>query len=301
MPSQTKSLYIVLAISILVTFSFYKKITLSSVPPGNLWFNKYVEASRYKPHQTVLTEQADSFMAKQFSQNLLTAFTPYSYENLPGYILYKAFKLKGENLWLAQKLFMSLLNIGSILLFFGIAYCLLGEKAALVATILYAFSPHIWITFNFSSAGTRSYNYFLSLLTIFLFLHYKQKKILLYLVASGIAMGINFLFFHTGSFIIPIIIAVDCFFLSLREKRIQPSLHFFYIFIIASIVALTLDRTHSAYFKIDQSPVLTWFFWYKQRGPIASHSLEGLVFFDINRLSDNIAFFFNSVFINGLD
>jgi hypothetical protein len=301
MSPQIKNFSIVLITSLLVTFSFYEKITLHSFAPGGLWFNKYVEAHRQGHLKETIIEQNDSFMNNQFSKSITTNLSAFSYENLPGYIFYKVFNLQGEDLWLAQKLLMSLLNIGSILLVFGITRCLFGEKTAVLSSILCAFSPHIWITFNFDSASMRTYNYFLSLLTVYLYLRYEKKKTLVALASSGMALGVNLLFFHVGSFSIPIIIATYCFFRSAREKRFTPNLHFLYLFIIGLLTVITLNIFHLTYFKIDQSPLLTWFDWYTNRGSIASHNIEALVLFDIHRLSENIAFFFNSVFINGLD
>ena len=176
MSPQTKNFSIVLITSLLVTFSFYGKITLHSLGPGGLWFNKYVEAHRQGHLEETLIEQSDSFMSNQFSKTITTNMSAFSYEKLPGYIFYKVFNLQGEDLWLAQKLLISLLNIGSILLVFGITRCLFGEKTAVLSSILCAFSPHIWITFNFDSASIRAYNYFLSLLTVYLYLRYEEKK-----------------------------------------------------------------------------------------------------------------------------
>jgi hypothetical protein len=300
MSPQIKNFSTVLIISLVVTFSFYEKITLHSFAPGSLWFIKHVEAHRHGHLEETILKQSDSFMGNKFRKSITTNSSAFSYENLPGYLFYKVFNLQGEGLWLAQKLLISLLNIGGIFLVYGITRCLFGKKTAVVASVLCAFSPHIWITFNFDSASLRAYNYFLSLLSVYLYLRYDEKKTPVYLSGSGIAMGVNFLFFHMGSFSTPIIIAIYCFFRSAREKRFTPSLHFLSLFIIALLTAITLSIFHLIYFKIDQIPLLAWFDWYANRGSIASHNFEGIVFFDINRLADNIAFFFNSVFINGL-
>ena len=300
MSPQTKNFSIVLITSLLVTFSFYEKITLHSLGPGGLWFNKYVEAHRHGHLEETLIEQSDSFMSNQFSKTITTNRSAFSYKNLPGYIFYKVFNFQGEDLWLAQKLLISLLNIGSILLVFGITRCLFGEKTAVLSSILCAFSPHIWITFNFESASARAYNYFLSLLTVYLYLRYEEKKTLVFLTSSGIVIGVNFLTFHMGSFSIPIIIAIYCFFRSAREKRFTPNLHFLYLFIIGLLTAITLNISHLTYFKLDQSPLLVWVDWYINQSH-GSHNFQGIVLLDINRLSNNIGFFFKSVFINGLD
>ena len=171
MSPRTKNFTIVLIISLLVTFSFYEKITLQSRGPGGLWFNKHVEAHRHGHLEETIIEQSNLFMSNLFSKNMTRGdhHHPFSYKNLPGYIFYKVFNFQGEDLWLAQKLLISLLNIGSILLVFGITRCLFGEKTAVLSSILCAFSPHIWITFNFDSASIRAYNYFLSLLTVYLY------------------------------------------------------------------------------------------------------------------------------------
>ena len=168
MSPRTKNFTIVLIISLLVTFSFYEKITLHSRGPGGLWFNKHVEAHRHGHLEETIIEQSNSFISNLFSKNMTRDHNAFAYKNLPGYIFYKVFNLQGEDLWLAQKLLISLLNIGSILLVFGITRCLFGEKTAVLSSILCAFSPHIWITFNFESASARAYNYFLSLLTVYL-------------------------------------------------------------------------------------------------------------------------------------
>ena len=251
MSPQTKNFSIVLITSLLVTFSFYEKITLHSLGPGGLWFNKHVEAHRHGHLEETIIEQSNSFMSNLFSKSMTSgAQHAFSYKNLPGYIFYKVFNLQGEDLWLAQKLLISLLNIGSILLVFGITRCLFGAKTAVLSSILCAFSPHIWITFNFGSASARAYNYFLSLLTVYLYLRYEEKKTLVFLTSSGIVLGVNFLTFHMGSFSIPIIIAIYCFFRSAREKRFTPSLHFLYLFIIGLLTAITLNIFHFTYFLV---------------------------------------------------
>ena len=300
MSPRIKNFTIVLIISLLVTFSFYEKITLHSLGPGGLWFNKHVEAHRHGHLEETIIEESNSSISNLFSKIISTDHHAFAYKNLPSYIFYKVFNLQGEDLWLAQKLLISLLNIGSILLVFGITRCLFGEKTAVLSSILCAFSPHIWITFNFDSASPRAYNYFLSLLTVYLYLRYEEKKTLVFLTSSGIVLGVNFLTFHMGSFSIPIIIAIYCFFRSAREKRFTPSLHFLYLFIIGLFTTITLNIFHLTYFKLDQSPFLAWLDWYIN-GPHRSHNFQGIVLLDINRLSNNIGFFFKSVFINGLD
>jgi 4-amino-4-deoxy-L-arabinose transferase-like glycosyltransferase len=302
MTSQIKYFYIVLIVSIVVTFSFYEKITLHGSPPGSLFFNKHIEAHRHGNLEETALKQSSLLVSNPFINPFFSGtFTPFSYESLPGYIFYKVFKLQGEGLWLADKLLTSLLNIGSLLLFFGITRCLFGKKIAVLASILCAFSPHIWVTFNFDPTFLRAYNYFLSILTIYLYLRYEENKKLVYLTGTGVAMGINFLFFHVGSFSIPIIFAIYCLFQSAKERQFKPSLRFIYLFIISSLTVVTLNVSYMTYFKIDRSPLLLFLDWYATRGGIASHSFSGIVFFNINRLSDNIAYFFNSVFINGLD
>ena len=301
MTTQIKYFCIVLIVSIVVTFSFYEKITLHGSAPGSLFFNKHIEAHRHGNLEETTLKQSGLFVSDPFINPFFSGtFTPFSYESLPGYIFYKVFNLRGEGLWLAHKLLTSLLNVGSLLLFFGITRCLFGIKIAVLASVLCAFSPHIWITFNFDINFLRAYNYFLSILTIYLYLRYEEEKKLVYLTGTGVAMGINFLFFHVGSFSIPIIIAIYCLFQSAKEKRFKFSLSFIYLFILSLLTAVTLNIFYMTYFKIDRSPLLVFLDWYATQGSIASHNFSGIVFFNINRLSDNIAYFFNSVFINGL-
>ena len=302
MTTQIKYFCIVLIVSIVVTFSLYDKIILHGSADRSLFFNKHIEAHRHGNLEQTTLKQSGLFVSDPFVNPFFSGtFTPFSYESLPGYIFYKVFNLRGEGLWLAHKLLTSLLNVGSLLLFFGITRCLFGEKIAVLASVLCAFSPHIWITFNFDIHFLRAYNYFLSILTIYLYLRYEKEKKLVYLTATGVAMGINFLFFHVGSFSIPIIITIYCLFQSAKERRFKFSLSFIYLFILSLLTAVGLNIFYMTYFKIDRSPLLVFLDWYATRGFIASHNFSGIVFFNINRLSDNIAYFFNSVFINGLD
>ena len=285
----------------MVTFSLYEKITLHGSAAGSLFFNKHIEAHRHGNLEETTLKQSGLIVRDPFINPFFSGtFTPFSYESLPGYIFYKVFNLRGEGLWLAHKLLTSLLNVGSLLLFFGITRCLFGKKIAVLASVLCAFSPHIWITFNFDVTFLRAYNYFLSILTIYLYLRYEEEKKLVYLTGTGVAMGINFLFFHVGSFSIPIIITIYCLFQSAKERRFKFSLSFIYLFILSLLTAVGLNIFYMTYFKIDRSPLLVFLDWYAAQDSIASHNFSGIVFFNINRLSDNIAYFFNSVFINGL-
>ena len=59
MSPRTKNFTIVLTISLLVTFSFYEKITLHSLGPGGLWFNKHVEAHRHGHLEETIIEQSN--------------------------------------------------------------------------------------------------------------------------------------------------------------------------------------------------------------------------------------------------
>ena len=128
MTTQIKYFCIVLIVSIVVTFSFYEKITLHGSTPGSLFFNKHIEAHRHGNLEETTLKQSGLFVSDPFFNPFFSGtFTPFSYESLPGYIFYKVFNLRGEGLWLAHKLLTSLLNVGSLLLFFGITRCLFGK------------------------------------------------------------------------------------------------------------------------------------------------------------------------------
>ena len=302
MLSQAKYICITLAVSLALTFVCFNKVKLFSIGDGDLFLNQYVDASRHTPWDKVIRETGDDFLIHHYGNEdpqAVPFYNPYVYQFLPGYILHKAFHLRGEQLWLIHSLFTSLIGVASTLLVFGIANCLFGARVAFISAILFSFSPHIWISYNFY-AEMRGYNVFFSLLPIFLFLRYEQKGGWPYLVGSGTALGISFLFFHVGSFASPIIIVTYCVLRSILDKTIIHSKKIFVLTLMAVSVAAFLEFSHSVYFRLDQSTTQRWLEWYAVYAG-GSHQARGILLFDISLLAKNIGTFFMAVFINRMD
>ena len=114
MVSQAKYICITLAVSLALTFVCFNKVKLFSIGDGDLFLNQYVDASRHTPWDKVIRETGDDFLIHHYANEdpqAVPFYNPYVYQFLPGYILHKAFHLRGEQLWLIHSLFTSLMGI----------------------------------------------------------------------------------------------------------------------------------------------------------------------------------------------
>ena len=112
-------------------------------------------------------------------------------------------------------------------------------------------------------------------------------------------MGINFLFFHAGSFMFPIVIFLICVFKSLNEKSFRQVKNYFMIVVIALITSALLNKLHAVYFDLPFNPFLKYIQDYLAFGPAASHTIHGLVFLDLEKFFSNAGNHFQGVFLNG--
>lgn len=294
-------IYFILTFSVIVSITFikYKSINLFLTGSWDLYLVKYYDNIYDKNENGFIKE--DTFVKEILSNKdrLVFGFEAFHLNKLLPYSLEKVIHLSGAQLWLAHKFILSCLGICTVLLFFLIADLFYGPLVGFLSGVMAAFSPHIWIAFNLDGALTRAYNFLLCLLLTYFFLLYIKQKKLRFVIASGIIMGINFLFFHIGSFMIPIIILIFCIYNSFAEKKGSCFRHFAYMLIIALFSAFSLDYFRSWYFNIPFSLAYKWFEIYLSKGPESSHTTHGIVFYGWNRLFLNIKEHIQGVFING--
>ncbi|KMP10857.1 hypothetical protein UR09_04980 [Candidatus Nitromaritima sp. SCGC AAA799-A02] len=294
---------IIVVVYIFATAPFYQKITLFNVGPWLLNLHQYVDKSREGGLESVILKTEDDFMIDKFVKvpPHINPFNPYAYPNMPGYfLLYKFLGLRGESLWLGQRLFDTLIGLCTVLLVFGIGCLLFDTRIGAIAGVLSVFSPHIWIMYNFDGGIQRAYSMFLCLLVLWLFLLFQKIPKGIYLLVTGVLMGINVLFFHMGSFVAPIIILGYSITVAYLEKSMVQVRRVFYILCIASMVFLFTDILHSSYFNLEVS---TWhgrLEEYLNKG-IGTHIPKNLLFLTPSRIFDNLGFFLGSVFVDGLD
>jgi len=290
-------------IALIVSFIKYDSLNLYSAGHWQLDFIRYQDKARFEDWGKLIHQENDQFVTEKYGDKdklIKDLYYLYSYDKLLPYFFYNIFNLKGAQLWLAQKLAMTCLGICSVILIFLIADLFYGPLVGFLASIFFTFSPHIWIAFNFDGGVTRAYNLLFSLLLIYLFLKSLRRRSWYVIILSGIVMGVNFLFFHIGSFMIPIIIFVYYIYHSFLEKKKFYYLgYFLLILLIAALSSLALNYLHCSYFKIPITLPYTWFEEYFSRGPIASHSVDGLVFLNYHRLFLNIKEHIWGVFVNG--
>ena len=293
---------LVLVIAAGVSFVRYNNLNLNSSSTSlPSFFVEWEEKTRHEHWSEMVEKEQDPFITKIFNdqKSYRINWGLYHFLNLPTHFFYKIFHLRGVNLWLATKLLVTCLGIGVVLLVFLIADLFYGPFVGLMASILMAFSPHIWVLYNFSADPSQPYNLFLSLLTIYLFLLFMESKNHCFIIISGFVMGANFLFFHVGSFLIPIIIFLFCAYNYLMTKKFIYIRNFFIIVLIAIFSGAVLNYFHSSYLNLPYNPIITYIRDYLSWGPTASHTIHGIVIFDLDRLVLNTKHHIQGVFLNG--
>jgi len=288
--------------------------------PSTLFFIKYEDLTRYKSWEQIAQEEQNIFFDEiannQKSYRLQWGLN--SFTHIPNHIFYKTFKLRGEKLWIASKLLHAAMGIAVTILVFLIGDLYFGFQVGFIAGILTFFSPHLWVLFNISADPSQPYNVFFGLFTIYAFLKFlerdhnnikrlqtlrfrgqiKNQKGWLYL--CGIAMGINFLFLHTGSFVFPIIILLICIYKSFLVKNFRQIGNYFITIIIAFVVGAFLNECHAAYFNLPYNPIISHMEDVISFGSAGSHTIQGLVILDFNKLSLNIKDHIGGVFLSGV-
>lgn len=293
---------IALVLAVGVNFiRFYDLNILSDNPSFTTFYIDYEEKSRNKDLSTVIAEEQDPFVAEIFKDkdHLMVGTGLYNFSNLPIHFVNKLFNFKGVNLWLENKVLLMCLGIGSILLVFLIADLFFGSLVALTSSVMMVFSPHIWITYNFCSDPSQPFNLFFSLLTAYFFLLYVANNKWYFIPLTGIAIGVNFLFFHVGSFLIPFIIFVFCAYLVIIKKRFRYIAALSALIVVAFLSGALLNYLHAYYFNLSFNPFLTYLKIYTSWGPTASHTIHGLVFLNFQKLTQNFQYHLLGVFING--
>jgi len=278
-------------------------MSLNATGPWQLDFIRYQDNARTHDWKSIIEKENDAFVTHAYGDReklIKDLYYIYSYTNVVPYFFYKVFHLKGVSLWLSQKAFLSYMGVASILIIYLLTCLFYSSWVGLMAGALAVFSPHIWITFNFDGGIMRAYNFFFSLLTIYLFcLFIRRKKNKFFLYAYGFFMGLNFLFFHIGSFMAPIVLFLYSFVLWLKNKDNRPLKSFFLALLVSIVSSSLLHMLHCRYFNLPYLSPFNWFKSYFAKGPEASHSVSGLVFFNFKKLWINFIEHIAGVFING--
>lgn len=297
-------LFLLLALGIFVSFFKYNDLHLKAAGAWQLDLVKYEERARFDEWKGAISQGQDIFATDMYQDKhaLMQDMALYGYSNIPAYFFHKTFGLKGSALWLAQRLFMTLLGLALIFLFFLIADLCYGPIAGFLSGLFCAFSPHIWIAYNFDGTLARGYNLFFSVFTVFSFLLFCKTQKKRWILLSGLLMGANFLFFHIGSFAVPAILFIYAASRSFYEKKGTYITSALSILGIAIATSLVIHILHSWYFHLSAVSPLAWLQTYLSRGEgaIASHSPEGIVLFDIKRLFFNLLDHWRGLFFDGV-
>ena len=302
MESRPFYLLIALIVALGVSFVNYTKLNLFSDNPSfTTFYIDYEEKSRNKDLSKIIEEESDPFVAKIFEdkEHLMVGTGLYNFSNLPIHLVNKIFHFKGIKLWFENKLLLTALGIGSVLLVFLIADLYFGHLVGLASSIMMAFSPHVWITYNFCSDPSQPYNLFFSLLTIYFFLIYVERNKWYFIPLTGIIMGLNFLFFHVGSFLIPFIIFSFGAYNIIIKKRLYYIPALFVLTVCAVLSGAAMNHLHAYYFNLPFNPFLTYLKTYTSWGPTASHTVHGIVLLSFDRLTQNLKDHIFGVFVNG--
>lgn len=303
-PMKIRYLYLllVLASASIINFIRYESLNLNSDSPSfPTFFVDYEEKARHEPWSVIVEKEQDAFITKiaNNQKEFMINWGLYNFCNFPAHLFYKVFNLRGAKLWVAHKLMATCMGIGTVLVVFLIADLFYGPLVGLIAGVLMAFSPHVWVLYNFSADAAQPYNLFLSLLTVYFFLLFVKHKKWYFVLISGFFIGTNFLFFHVGSFLIPVIIFIFCVYKSITEKKPIWLIWIFIIALIAIFSVVSLSYLHSSYMKLSYNSIIKYIKDYASWGPTASHTVYGLVFLNWKKLILNSQHHIQGVFING--
>lgn len=282
LPKTTKSFFwISMFLGFLSMSAGFFSINLRSAGHWQLDLIEWQEASRQTSWGEVVAQKKDDAFVQQTyadRDSLIRDKSLYSYGNIPAYLFYKALGLRGYWLWMGQKIFLCVLWLVLIGLFFWIGNFCYGAGAGLLAAATAAFSPHLWIAFNFDGAIQRAYNFFLCMLIFSLFLLAITRNKKVYFILTGLLVGLNFLFFHIGSFMLPFVLMLSSIYLALKENKKK---YYFTSFLLlmtsACIFAAVVIFLHNFYFHLPNTSPEIWLKGYFSKGGAASHSFEGLV------------------------
>ncbi len=293
-----------LLLGLLYTFIPYGRLVLPSDGHWQLDLVEFEDRSRTRTWEEAIAQERDPFLTELFGDRKEKADNLgylYSYTDLVPYIFYKVFGLRGAALMVAHKVFVSFLGIASVLAVFLLVHTLMGPRTAFLAGCLFLFSPHVWLTYNFDGGVMRAYNLTLSLFAaLFYLLAFQTKRTRFTGLASG-AMALNFLYFHIGSFTLPLILLTfACHRWAVKDEGPGALRLFFKVLGLALLGALFINIVHCLYFRLPLlATVVQWFKGYFAKGEVASHSVSGIVLFHAGRIAQNTKEAFNGLFWSG--
>ncbi len=295
--------FVLLLISVTFSFFDYGKTNLFFSNPYQLLLIEYEDQARHEDWNQIIAAKDDPFLLEFFGdkKKVMDNLSWNSYRNLPAHCFYKIFGFKDVKLWLAYRVYISCLGISVVMLTFLIGNLLYGPIVGLIAGVLIVFSPHVFLHFNVIDPFLRGHNIVFSLLIIYLFLLAERFKNKHFIILAGIFSGMSLSFsFFTGSFMIPLALFIYCAWNAYTIKKIRPYISYFALFLIVAVFsAFILDYLRYLYFNLSESVALGFFKSYFASHKSASHSIYGMVLFDIKRLLLNFKMFFLGVFING--
>lgn len=291
---------ILIAVSSFVHFAKYSNLSLLFSGPFHMDLITYEDKARFTEWEKLIEESKDPFVTETYKdkERLTVGVGLYNFCNLPFHFFYKI-GLHGEALWLAAKSWLAFLGVMAAVAVFLLANLFYGPVAGLIAGVLTAFSPHIWITYHLDANIDRAYNFILSVLSIYLFALFLRNKKIFFFVLGGFAMGANYLFFNIGSPMTPLILLIYCIILSIKARSIKPLKYVVIYATLSVLAAVILSLLHQTYLRLSFNPLLTWISTYLHWGPTASHSAKGMMFLQPKELFANIKNHLFGVFVTG--
>lgn len=290
-----------LLVSALGNFYRYEKLTLSLAGPFHLHSIEYEQRARTASWDKLIAEDVDPYVREVYKDRdkMMVGIGLYNFCNLPIHFFYSVFHLRGVHLWLAQKFLMVLCGIIAACCMFLLGSLFYGPLVGFLSACLFIFSPHIWLTYHIDANIDRSYNLMLSLWTVYFFFLYQKRNKRLFLIFSGVAMGLNYLFFNIGSLMMPLILFLFSIYQSIVAKSAKSFMSFLAVFLISIFSAIFFSFLHQCYLRIPVNPLLTWVTTYLSWGPTASHSSQGMVFLRPHDFILNVKNHIFGVFVNG--
>lgn len=215
--------FFLLAFISMAAVNFIKFNSMNLASSGHWLYDliEFEDKARFQDWNDVVARENSQFFTEFCSDknHLVSDMLFYSYATFPAYLTYKMTPLRGPEFWILQRILNSVLGILAVLLIFLIADLCYGPLVGFLASMFAAFCPHIWIAYNFDTAIQRGFNFFFSLLFVYLFLLSLKQTRRLWTVLAACAMGINFLFFHMGSHMMPIIVLLFCIYKAIMDRH----------------------------------------------------------------------------------
>lgn len=290
-----------LLISALGNFYRYEKLTLSVTGPFHLDLIEYEQRARTMPWDKLIAEDVDPYVREVYKDRdkMMVGIGLYNFCNLPIHFFYSVLHLRGVHLWLAQKFLMVLCGVAAATGIFLLGRLFYGPLVGFLSACLFTFSPHLWLTYHVDANIDRSYNLMLSIWSVYFFFLFQKRNKRLFLIFSGMAMGLNYLFFNIGSPMMPLILFVFSIYQSVVAKSAKSLMSFLAIFLISIFTAIFFSFLHQYYLRLPVNPLLTWVTTYLSWGPAASHSSQGMVFLRPHDFILNVKNHIFGVFVNG--